>query len=79
MAFGPLNRQIDYIEFLEIGVEHIGTLRLCDIDGLTQEEASERLGISRRTLWSDLKDARRIVARAIIDGKGIRVIDRVSE
>lgn len=79
MAFGPLNRPIDDIEFLEIGVEHIETLRLCDIDGLTQEEASERLGISRRTLWSDLKNARRIVARAIIEGKGIRVIDRVSE
>lgn len=79
MMFGPLNRPLDDIEFIEMGVEHIEALRHCDIDGLTQEEASDKMGISRRTLWSDLKEARSIVAKALIEGKGIRIIDKVSE
>jgi predicted DNA-binding protein (UPF0251 family) len=75
--FGPMNIPQGSVEFLDLGVEHVEALRLCDILGLTQEEASEKLGISRRTLWADLKEARMKVASALMEGKGIRIIAQV--
>ena len=49
------------------------SIRLVDLEGLTQEEAAERMGISRRTFWNDLKSARIKVATALVKGMPIRI------
>lgn len=49
--------------------EEIETLRLVDLEGLEQEEAAIALGISRRTLWKDLHEARKKVTDALVNGK----------
>jgi hypothetical protein len=46
---------------------------LIDLDGLEQESAAKILGISRRTLWKDLHEARRKVADALVNGKMIEI------
>jgi Predicted DNA-binding proteins len=51
--------------------EEIELLRLVDLEGLEQEEAAATLGVSRRTAWRDLHEARRKVADALIHGKNI--------
>jgi hypothetical protein len=76
--FGPLNAPPGALTYLELGVEHVEVLRLCDIEGLTQQEAAEKLGVSRRTLWTDLKEARSRVARALTEGKGIRIVGQIN-
>ncbi|NLX48200.1 MAG: DUF134 domain-containing protein [Euryarchaeota archaeon] len=48
-------------------------IRLVDLEGLSQEEASARMGISRRTFWSDLRSARVKVATALVNGRPIRI------
>ena len=48
-------------------------IRLVDLEGLNQEEASARMGISRRTFWSDLRSARVKVATALVNGQAIRI------
>jgi predicted DNA-binding protein (UPF0251 family) len=48
-------------------------LRLTDLEGYTQEEAAERMGVSRRTFWNDLKSARLKVATALVKGMPIRI------
>ncbi len=48
-------------------------LRLVDLEGMGQEEAAKAIGISRRTLWKDLHEARRKVADALVNGRTIRV------
>jgi len=53
--------------------EELEALRLVDLQGLEQEEAAGVLGISRRTLWRDLHEARRKVADALVHGKGIEM------
>ena len=53
--------------------EELELIRLVDLDGLEQEEAAERLGVSRKTAWRDLHDARRKIADALVNGKGINV------
>ncbi|MGC8585242.1 MAG: DUF134 domain-containing protein [Thermoplasmata archaeon] len=50
-------------------------LKLVDMDNLTQEEAAEKLGISRKTLWSDVMRARAKVVDALINGYVIEIVD----
>jgi predicted DNA-binding protein (UPF0251 family) len=53
--------------------EELEALRLVDLDGLEQGEAAALMGVSRRTLWNDLKSARRKVALALTNGWAIRI------
>ncbi len=54
-------------------VEEVETLRLVDLKNMTQEEAAHEMGVSRKTLWNDLKSARKKVAQALTEGKTIRI------
>ena len=53
--------------------EELEILKLVDLNGLEQEEASAIIGVSRRTVWKDLHEARRKVADALINGKKIEI------
>lgn len=53
--------------------DELEILRLIDLEGMEQEEAAAIIGVSRKTLWRDLHSARRKVADALINGKGIQV------
>ena len=44
-----------------------------DLGGYDQESAAAEMGISRKTLWRDLHDARRKIADALVNGKMIHV------
>ncbi|EDY35772.1 hypothetical protein ABOONEI_1564 [Aciduliprofundum boonei T469] len=44
-----------------------------DVEGLTQEEAAARMGISRKTLWNDLKSGRKKIVEAILHGWNIEI------
>ncbi len=54
-------------------IDEVEALRLCDKEGLKQEEAAKKMGVSQPTLYRILKSAREKLARAIIDGKAIRI------
>lgn len=58
-------------EIVILGIDELEILRLIDLNGLTQEEAAVLIGISRRSLWRDLHEARRKVADALVNGKTI--------
>jgi predicted DNA-binding protein (UPF0251 family) len=45
------------------------TFRLVDLEGLTQEEAGEKMGISRGTIWRLLESARKKTAQALTEGR----------
>jgi predicted DNA-binding protein (UPF0251 family) len=46
-------------------------LKLCDMDGLTQNEADENMGVSRGTVQRKLTSARKKVATALSGGKAL--------
>ena len=54
-----------------IPLEHaeLEVLRLLDLEGLSQEEAGNRMGVSRGTIWRLKKRARTKVTRALIEGR----------
>jgi hypothetical protein len=58
---------------VEILPEELEVLKLVDLLGYEQEEAAVILGVSRRTAWRDLHEARRKVVDALVNGKGIQI------
>ena len=54
--------------------EELEALRLVDLEGLSQEEAGEKMGISRGSIWRFLKRAREKVARALTEGRPLHII-----
>ncbi len=58
---------------VRISIEEVEALRLVDLLGLTQGEAAQRMGVSRRTLWRDLSSARRKLVEALINGWAIQI------
>jgi|Deesub1362A_J573_1020465.scaffolds.fasta_scaffold01394_4 hypothetical protein len=69
--FKPRGIPARELEHVVISVNEIEAMRLVDLEGLTQEEAAEKMGISRKTLWIDLKNGRKKIVDALINGKGI--------
>jgi hypothetical protein len=53
--------------------EEIAALDLIDVQGLEQEVAAGILGVSRKTIWRDIHDARHKIADAILNGKAIQM------
>ena len=48
-------------------------LRLVDLEGLSQEDAGERMGISRGTIWRLLQSARKKTTQAITEARPLLV------
>lgn len=48
-------------------------LRLVDLEGLSQEEAGERMGVSRGTVWRLLQSARKKSAQALTEGRPLLI------
>jgi uncharacterized protein len=46
-------------------------MRLSDYEGLTQEQAAEKMNISRPTFTRIYEKARRTIAQAFVEGKAI--------
>mgnify|MGYP003590755805 FL=1 len=49
------------------------SIRLLDYEGLTQEQAAERMGVSRPTLTRIYEKARQTMAQAMVEGKMILI------
>jgi predicted DNA-binding protein (UPF0251 family) len=63
--------------FLEMA--ELEAFRLVDLEGLSQEEAGQRMRISRGTVWRLVQSARRKTAQAISEGRPLRIAPFVSD
>ncbi len=59
---------MDKLRHLPVAQDELEALRLCDLMGLTQEEAGQRMGVSRGTVQRIVTAARAKVARALVEG-----------
>jgi len=73
LYFKPRGVPLSELETVALAVEELEALRLVDLEGLLQEEAAFRMGISRRAFWDDLQSAREKVALALTTGKAIEI------
>jgi predicted DNA-binding protein (UPF0251 family) len=71
--FKPRGVPLMNLEVNSLKLEELEAIRLVDIEELEQEDAAQRMGISRRTFARELSCGRRKVADALINGKAIEI------
>ena len=70
-AYKPTGISMKDLEKVVLYKDELETLKLCDMEGLTQEEAGVRMGISRGTVQRILAGARKKVATALTGCKAL--------
>ena len=55
--------------------DELEALRLCDGEGMTQEEAGKCMGVSRGTIQRIITLARKKTARALTEGHALMFVD----
>lgn len=71
--FKPRAIPLSSLEEVDLGMDELEVLRLCDYKGLDQKEASSKMKISQSTLQRILVSARKKVSEAIVEGKAIKI------
>ncbi|MCU0372525.1 MAG: DUF134 domain-containing protein [Ignavibacteria bacterium] len=56
-----------------LSVDEFEAIRLTDLEGLYQEQAADKMGVSRQTLGRIIESARKTVADALINGKALKI------
>lgn len=71
--FLPLGKHKCEIDEVVLKLEELEAMRLKDIEELNQEECAERMQVSRQTFQNIIDSARKKVAIALSEGKGINI------
>jgi len=59
---------------IHIESAELEAIRLIDLEDLSQEEAGERMGVSRGTVWRIIQSARKKTAQALSEGRTLNII-----
>ena len=79
LIFKPRGVPSRQLTSLELTLDGLEALRLADQEGLYQEEAARRMGVSRATFSRIVAEARRTVAEALLQRKALVVKGGVVE
>ena len=71
--FKPAGIPIHMLEEIVLALDEFEAIRLADLQGFYQEQAAERMNISRPTFGRIIDSARRKTAEALIMGKALRI------
>jgi len=71
--FKPAGIPASVLEEVALSVDELEALRLADLEGLYQEQAAARMGVSRATFARIVEAARRKVAGALVHGRALRI------
>lgn len=72
-VFAPAGVPACDLEEVVLSLDECEAIRLADLEGLYQETAAARMNVSRQTFGRILEAARKKVARAIMEGKALRI------
>jgi len=71
--FQPFGVPPEETETVSLTHEELEAIRLMDLEQLQQAAAAERMGVSRRAFWNDLRSGRRKVAQALVEGRALHI------
>lgn len=78
-VFKPRATPMGELSVLELGLDELEAVRLCDIEGLDQASAGERMGVSRGTVQRLLRSGRKKLARAVVESSALRIGKEASD
>ena len=73
--YKPSGIPLSQMEVIELGLDELEAMRLCDFDGKQQEEAAAAMGVSRGTIQRLLESGRRKTLDALVSGKALSFAD----
>lgn len=76
-SFKPTGTSLVYLKQIPLHNDELEALRLCDLEGLTQEEAGRSMGVSRGTIQRIVTLARHKVAEALTGGHALVFVDEL--
>ncbi|MGO9571693.1 MAG: DUF134 domain-containing protein [Desulfomonilaceae bacterium] len=71
--FKPAGVPTSILEEIVLSMDELEAIRLADLEGLYQEQAAERMNVSRQTFGRIVEAARRKVAQALSEGLALRI------
>jgi len=77
--FKPRAVPLSVLKEVNLEVDELEAIRLCDLKDCNQIEAAKKMGISQSTLQRILVSARRKVAEALIEGKAIKIRKKIDD
>jgi len=70
-GYKPFGIPLRELESVDLLFEEYESIRLADYENLTHEEAAKKMNISRPTFTRIYDKARKIIAKAFVEGKAI--------
>ena len=71
--FGPISSGCVEGDLIMMTVEEYETIRLIDLEGLTQEECAESMDVARTTVQRIYNDARRKLAHSLVNAAVLKI------
>ena len=71
--FGPLDSGVEKEQIVIMSVDEYETIRLIDLEGLTQEECAGQMNVARTTVQGIYQKARKKIAESLVMGKILRI------
>ena len=72
-VYKPRSIPMRELETLRLELGELEAMRLCDVEGASQEDAGVKMGVSRGTVQRLLKRGRRKVVGALIESKALLI------
>jgi uncharacterized protein len=71
--FKPRGIPLSMLEEVILTVDELEAIRLADLEGLYQEQAAEKMKVSRPTFGRIVESAHKKVAEALVKGKALKI------
>ncbi len=72
-VFKPRSIPMYRLETIRLELSELEAMRLCDVDGLDQEAAGQRMAVSRGTIQRLLKSGRAKILEALLQSRALLI------
>ena len=71
--YKPRGIPLSALQHVSLTVDELEAIRLADLEGLYQEQAAEKMNISRQTFGRIVESAHKKIADALVNGKALSI------